>query len=107
MALTELKIKAAKPQEKPYKLADEKGMYLLIQPSGGKLWRLDYRYEGKRKTLALSTYPEVTLADARGRRDAARRILARGEDPGAIKRAQKACRAEQVANNRGTQYRKD
>lgn len=99
MALTELKIKAAKPQEKPYKLADEKGMYLLIQPSGGKLWRLDYRYEGKRKTLALSTYPEVTLADARGRRDAARRILARGEDPGAIKRAQKACRAEQVANS--------
>lgn len=99
MALTELKIRAAKPQEKSYKLADEKGMYLLVQPSGGKLWRFDYRYEGKRKTLALSSYPEVTLADARGRRDAARRILAKGDDPGAIKRAQKACRSEQVANS--------
>ena len=53
MALTELKVKAAKPQPKPYKLADERGMYLYVYPAGGKLRRMDYRFDGKRKTLAI------------------------------------------------------
>ena len=99
MALTELKIKSSKPDTKAYKLADEKGMYLLIQPSGGKLWRLDYRFDGKRKTLALGGYPDVTLAEARDRRDQARKLLAVGSDPGAVKKAQKAGRKEQALNS--------
>ena len=99
MALTELKIKSSKSDTKAYKLADEKGMYLLIQPSGGKLWRLDYRFDGKRKTLALGGYPDVTLAAARDRRDQARKLLAGGSDPGAVKKAQKAGRKEQAANS--------
>ena len=99
MALTELKIKSSKPDTTAYKLADEKGMYLLIQPSGGKLWRLDYRFDGKRKTLALGGYPDVTLAEARDRRDQARKLLAGGSDPGAVKKAQKAGRKEQAANS--------
>lgn len=65
-----------KPKDKPYKLADEKGLYLLIQPKGSKLWRFDYRFDGKRKTLALGNYPDVSLADARNNRDAARKLLA-------------------------------
>lgn len=99
MALTELKIKSSKPDSKAYKLADEKGMYLLIQPSGGKLWRLDYRFDSKRKTLALGGYPDVSLAEARDRRDQARKLLAGGSDPGAVKKAQKAGRKEQAANS--------
>jgi integrase len=69
-------INNAKPKDKPYKIADEKGMYLLIQSSGGKLWRFDYRFAGKRKTLALGSYPEVPLANARDKRDEARKLLA-------------------------------
>lgn len=57
MALTSTQIKNAKPQEKPYKLADEKGMYLVVSPSGGKLWRLNYRFDGKQKTLSIGAYP--------------------------------------------------
>ncbi len=59
--LTVTAINNAKSRDKPYKLADEKGLYLLIQPSGGKLWRLDYRFDSKRKTLALGSYPDVPL----------------------------------------------
>jgi hypothetical protein len=56
----------------PYKLADEKGLYLFVQTSGGKLWRFDYRFDGKRKTLALGAYPDISLAQAREKRDNAR-----------------------------------
>ena len=69
MPLTHLKVERAKPKEKPYKLTDERGMYLLIHPKGGKWWRLDYRYQGKRKTLSLGTYPDVLLKVARKKRD--------------------------------------
>ena len=99
MALTDVKAKSAKPEAKAYKLADEKGMYLLIQPTGGRLWRLDYRFDGKRKTLAMGMYPEVSLSDARDRRDEARKQLANNIDPGAVKRAQKSGRLEQAANS--------
>lgn len=99
MALTELKIKAAKPQEKPYKLADERGMYLHVHPTGGKLWRMDYRFDGKRKTLSIGAYPDVSLAFARARRDEARTKLASGIDPSAFKKAAKAARLMSAANS--------
>jgi integrase len=87
--LTDLQIKKAKPKEKDYKLSDGGGLYLLITPSGGKLWRFDYSFEGKRKTLFLKSYPEKTLSDVRKDRDDARSLLANGVDPGAILKAQK------------------
>ena len=82
MALTAMAIKAAKGRDKQYKLADSDGLHLLVLPSGGRYWRLNYRYLGKYKTLALGVWPEVDLADARGKRDEARRVLVRGVDPG-------------------------
>lgn len=99
MALTELKVKAAKPQPKPYKLADERGMYLYVYPAGGKLWRMDYRFDGKRKTLAIGAYPDVSLATARSRRDEARSKIANGVDPSAFKKAVKAARLLSVENS--------
>jgi len=87
MPLTALSVKNAKSKAKPYKLADEKGLYLVVTPSGGKLWRFDYRHNEKRKTLAMGKWPDVELAAARERRDNARKCLADGEDPAAADRA--------------------
>lgn len=87
MNLSDLAIRNAKPQDKPYKLTDGDGMFLLVQPNGGKYWRLAYRYLGKQKTLALGVYPEVSLALARQRRAEAREQLAKGSDPGEAKKA--------------------
>jgi integrase len=87
--LTDLQVKKAKPKEKNYKLSDGGGLYLLITPSGGKLWRFDYSFDGKRKTLFLKSYPERTLSDVRKDREDARSLLANGVDPGAILKAQK------------------
>ena len=70
--LTDTAIRKAKPAASPLKLTDGGGMYLLLKPDGGKYWRMNYRHEGKQKTLALGVYPTVTLADARERREAAR-----------------------------------
>lgn len=81
MALTDLKVKNAKPGERPYKMYDEKGLYLLVTPNGGKWWRLRYTYRGKEKTISLGTYPRVSLKEARERRDRMREILASGFDP--------------------------
>src|SRR5690606_22621245 len=92
-------IKAAKPRPKSYKLGDEKGLYLEVTPSGGRLWRLKYRLDGKEKRLALGAYPEVSLAEARDGRDDARKLLAKGHDPGAAKKAAKAARADARANS--------
>jgi integrase len=89
MALTDTAVRNAKARDKAAKLTDGAGMYLLVQPTGGRLWRLDYRIHGKRKTLALGAYPTVTLADARERREAARRALAAGQDPGALRKLEK------------------
>lgn len=99
MALTDTAIRNAKPAAKPAKLSDEKGLYLLVQPGGGKWWRLDYRFDGKRKTLSMGIYPEVGLKDARDRRDAARKLLADGIDPGEQRKALKAAKTERAANS--------
>ena len=90
MALTDVKVRNAKPGEKQVKLSDGGGMYLLVTPNGGKCWRLKYRFNGKEKLLALGTYPEISLSDARERRIEARKLLANGVDPGEVKKAQKA-----------------
>jgi integrase len=87
--LTEARIKAAKPREKPYKLSDSKGLYLLVDPSGGRWWRLKYRYGGKEKKLSLGVYPDVRLKLAREKRDEERRVLGSGADPGAARKAQR------------------
>ncbi len=98
MPLTDTAIRNAKPAAKPVRLADGSGMYLEISPSGGKLWRLKYRFDGKEKRQALGAYPAVTLKDAREKRDEARRLLAQGIDPGEHRKVHKALRAEVVGN---------
>lgn len=75
-------IRALKPREKSYKVADGSGLYMLVHPNGGKYWRLKYRFAGKEKLLALGTYPDTSLAQARERRDSARKLLANDVDPG-------------------------
>ena len=97
MNLTDLAVRNAKPREKPYKLTDGDGMFLLVQPNGSRYWRFAYRYLGKQKILALGVYPEVGLALARQRRAEAREQLALGADPGETKKAEK--RAARVAAN--------
>lgn len=99
MPLSDLQIKAARPAEKPQRLPDGGGLYLQISPSGGKLWRMKYRFDGKEKLLSFGAYPTVGLRDARTKRDEAKASLAQGIDPGAQKKAQKAARAERSANS--------
>ncbi|HIH4728741.1 TPA: tyrosine-type recombinase/integrase [Raoultella planticola] len=89
MALTEIKVRNTKPTEKPVKLTDGNGMHLLIQPNGSKYWRLQYRFSGKQKMLALGVYPEVSLSEARRRRDEARQLIANSIDPGEKRKAGK------------------
>ncbi len=88
--LSDARIRALKPREKPYKQADFDGLYLLIKPNGSKLWRFKYRWLRKEKLLALGKYPEVTLADARRKRDEARSLIANDEDPSSVRKDQKA-----------------
>lgn len=90
MALTDAKIRAAKPDEKPYKLADSGNMFLLVHPNGSRYWRLRYRFLGKEKTLALGVYPEVSLSEAREKRDEARKLIAADIDPCEQKRVKKS-----------------
>jgi integrase len=89
VALSDLTVKNKKPLDKPYKLADEKGLFLLVHPKGFKYWRFKYRFSGKEKLLALGVYPDVSLADARNRRDEARKLLANSIDPGIAKQVSK------------------
>jgi len=98
MALTDTAIRNAKPGPKPKKLFDERGLFILLQPSGGKLWRLKYRYHGKEKKLSLGIYPDVTLKVARERRDEARTLLANGADPASVKFDQEALAKAAAAN---------
>ena len=96
MSLTDVKIAKAKPQKKPQTMFDGGGLYLLITPTGGKLWRFKYRFEGKEKLLALGAYPEISLADARERRAIARKQLANGIDPAFVKKAQRQAATEET-----------
>jgi integrase len=92
MPLTATEVKQAKPQDKPRKLADGGGLHLLIQPNGAKYWRYKYRFAGKEKLLALGVYPEVSLKDARGAHQQARKKLAIGIDPGSARKVEKLTR---------------
>jgi len=95
MPLTSTAIRNAKPESKPRKLFDERGLFLLVNPNGGKLWRFKYRFNGKEKQISLGIYPDVSLKDARERRDEARKLVANGIDPSQNRKAQK------VANGGG------
>lgn len=90
MALTSHEVKRVKATDKARKLSDSGGLCLLVDPNGGKYWQVNYRFSGKQKTLSLGVYPDVSLSDARGRRDEAHKLLANDIDPGEVKRAQKA-----------------
>ena len=89
MKLTVKQIDSSKPKEKNYKLSDGGGLYLLVKTNGGRYWRLKYRIDGKEKLLAIGIYPTVTLADARRKRDDAKRLLADGIDPNQQRKEQK------------------
>ena len=99
MPLTDIAIRGLVPSTKPLKKTDEKGLYLLLQPSGGKLWRFKYRFGGKEKKLALGRYPDVSLKEARRRRDEARQTLAMGIDPGEQKKLHALTTALNAANS--------
>ena len=91
--LTVTAIQKAKPTEKQYRLADERGLVLLVRPNGSKLWQLRYRHGGKEKTASLGQYPDVSLSDARVKRDEQRKVVAAGDDPVAVKREQRQAKA--------------
>jgi integrase len=99
MPLSDTAIRAAKAAKKPQRLFDGGGLYLEISPSGGKLWRMKYRFGGKEKRLSFGVYPDVSLKDARERRDEARKLLANGKDPGEVKKAQKAAIQAAIADS--------
>ena len=90
MKLTDAKLRALKPTGKTQKISDGGGLYIHLSPAGGKLWRFFYRFGGKQKTLALGKYPDVSLVEARKRRDEARELLGQGIDPGEKKKEGKA-----------------
>ncbi|MGF6937859.1 integrase [Paraburkholderia sp. UCT70] len=98
MPLTDIAVRSAAPRERAYRLTDGGGMYLEIAPSGGKYWRLKYRFGGRERRLALGVYPDVSLAAARRKRSAAREQLAAGIDPSDVKKADKRA-ARLNANN--------
>ncbi len=95
--LTATKINAAKPGTKGYKLADGLGLHVYVSPAGGKLWRFKFRFDGKEGLLSFGTYPEISIVEAREKRDAARKLLRDGIDPREPKRAMKTAAAQSVA----------
>ena len=99
MPLTDTTIKNAKPGEKPFRLHDEKGLYLEVRPTGAKWWRFAYRFDGKEKLLSLGVYGDVSLKRAREKRDDARKLLADGINPSEHRKATKSARADRAANS--------
>jgi integrase len=99
MPLTDTAIRNAKPGAKPAKMFDERGLFLIVTPTGGKWWRLRYTFGGKEKLLSLGVYPDVGLKDARARRDDARKLIADGIDPSENRKAQKSANTERAANS--------
>lgn len=98
MPLTDVAIRSAKPGEKSRKLYDSDGLYLELSPAGGRWWRFKYQWIGREKRLSLGTYPDVTLLEARRRRDDAKRLLADGKDPSAERRTEKLAAAAAAGN---------
>jgi integrase len=98
-ALGALEVEKAKPGSKPQYLFDGKGLFLLVAPSGGKWWRFKYKFAGKSNTISFGTYPEISLAQARERREEARKLLANGIDPSAHRKAVKSAKEEVLANS--------
>jgi hypothetical protein len=99
MSLSDRQIREkAKPADKPFKLFDGHGLFLLVKPSGGKYWRMQYRFKGKAKLLAFGVYPAVSLREARDKRDDARKLLRSGVDPSAVKRERKLQAKGQAAD---------
>jgi integrase len=96
--LTDAQPRNAKPKDKPYKLADGQGLYLLVNTDGAKYWRMNYRYGGKERTLAFGKYPQVSLAEARSKRAAARKLIDEGIDPSDQRKAEKIAKTDQTAN---------
>lgn len=99
MPLTDTAIRNAKPGAKPAKLFDERGLFLIVTPAGGKWWRFRYKFDDKEKLLSLGVYPDVGLKDARQRRDDVRKLLADGIDPGENRKAMKAVKQDRAANS--------
>jgi len=99
MPLTDTAIRNIKPGIKSIKLFDERGLYLEVSPSGGKWWRLKYRFDNKEKRISLGVYPDISLKDARDRRDEARKLLANGVDPSENRKAIKSTRMDRAANS--------
>ena len=95
MPLTNAKLRALKAGDRPFKVSDAEGLFILVNPSGSKLWRLAYRYKGKHKLLAFGVHPDVSLRDARRRREAAKEMLEDGRDPSQERKSEK--RRERVA----------
>lgn len=98
MPLTDVAVRNAKPSDRPQKLSDGGGLHLLVTPNGTRLWRLQYRFEGKQKMLALGAYPEVSLASARSKRDKAKVLLAEGTDPSVQARLDKLAKKTAAEN---------
>ncbi|MBJ2707727.1 tyrosine-type recombinase/integrase [Salmonella enterica subsp. enterica serovar Newport] len=98
MKLNAKQVETAKPKDKPYKLADGGGMYLEVFPNGTKSWRMKYRIAGKEKRVVFGVYPTITLADARSKRDDAKKLLVNGVDPSAFKKESKLAQIEEVKN---------
>jgi hypothetical protein len=90
MALSDVAIRSLKPQEKPYKKADERGLYLIVNPNGSRWWRFKCQFENREKGISLGVHPDVSLARARERRDEARQLVADGVDPSAARQAEKS-----------------
>ena len=101
MPLKDVELRALKPQNRIYRRADERGLYIEVRPGGSKLWRFKYRHLGKEKRLALGAYPEVGLAEARRKRDEARQKLRDGIDPGAERQREKLLAQFSAANTFG------
>jgi integrase len=101
MQLSDIAVRKAAPRERPYKLADGGGLHLLVRPNGGKYWRLKFRYAGKEKLLSFGHYPTTTLAEARARREAAKKLLASGTDPSVQKKLDKIAVATEAKSTFG------
>src|SRR6266851_6817247 len=99
MPLTDIAVRNLKPSAKPSRFFDERGLYVEVSPSGGKWWRLKYRFGGKEKRLSLGVYPDVGLKDARERRDRSRKLIADGIDPAENRKALKSARVSKAANS--------